>query len=118
MVVPEQTLHDELWGSSHANRKGDRHTARTTELDDLIFASPKGLPINDRNFRNRAWVTILEQCHIERWKPYAVRHSTITDGVRNGANLMDLAEQTGHDKRVLLSTYAHAINNQSLIVEF
>jgi integrase len=41
-----------------------------------------------------------------------------TDGVRNGANLMDLAEQTGHDKRVLLSTYAHAINNQSLIVEF
>jgi integrase len=29
---------------------------------------------------------------------------------------MALAEQTGHDKRVLLSTYAHAIDRQVLFV--
>jgi hypothetical protein len=118
MAVPGQTLHDILWGSSHPDGKGDRHAARTTKLDDLIFASPKGLSINDRNFRNRAWVTILEQCHIECWETYAVRYSAISHALSNGANPRDLAEQTGHDKRVLLSTYAHAINNQSLFVEF
>lgn len=96
----------------------DRHTNRNPKPDDLIFPSPQGLPINDLNFRARAWKTILEQCHIEYRKPYAVRHSAISHALANGANPMDLAEQTGHDKRVLLSTYAHAISNQSLFVEF
>jgi hypothetical protein len=31
---------------------------------------------------------------------------------------MDLAEQTGHDKRVLLDVYAHTIAKQSLFMEF
>jgi integrase len=92
-----------------------RHTARP---DDLVFPSPKGLPIDDHNFRNRAWKTILERCHVEYRKPYAVRHSAISHALASGANPMDLAEQTGHDKRVLLSTYAHAITKQSLFVEF
>jgi integrase len=97
---------------------GDRHLKRNPKPDDLVFPSPKNFPIDDHNFRNRAWKTILEQCHIEYRKPYAVRHSVISHALANGANPMDLAEQTGHDKRVLLSTYAHAISRQSLFVEF
>lgn len=94
------------------------HVLNLPKPDDLVFPSPKGLPINDHRFRARAWKAILEQCHIEYRKPYAVRHSAISHALANGANPMDLAEQTGHDKRVLLSTYAHAIAKQSLFVEF
>jgi integrase len=101
-----------------AKMLGDRHTAIKPKSDDLVFPSPKGLPIDDHNFRNRAWKAILEQCRVEYRKPYAVRHSTISHALAHGANPMDLAEQTGHDKRVLLSTYAHAIHHKSLFVEF
>jgi integrase len=101
-----------------AKMLNDRQKRFQPKPDDLVFPSPKGLPIEDHNFRNRAWKTILEQCHIEYRKPYAVRHSAISHALANGANPMDLAEQTGHDKRVLLSTYAHAIAKQSLFVEF
>jgi integrase len=37
--------------------------------DELVFPSPKGIEICDRNFRNRAWKTILAECHIEYRKP-------------------------------------------------
>ncbi len=100
------------------DRRQAQIIGRNATPDDLVFPSPKGLPINDHRFRARAWKTILEQCHIEYRKPYAVRHSAISHALANGANPMDLAEQTGHDKRVLLSTYAHAIAKQSLFVEF
>jgi integrase len=101
-----------------AKMLSDRHGRLKPKPDDLVFPSPQGLPIDDHNFRNRAWKTILEQCHIEYRKPYAVRHSAISHALANGANPMDLAEQTGHDRRVLLDVYAHAIAKQSLFVEF
>jgi integrase len=100
------------------DRRQAKLIGRSAKTDDLIFPSPKGLPMDDHNFRNRAWKSILEQCNIEYRKPYAVRHSVISHALASGANPMDLAEQTGHDKRVLLSTYAHAIAKQSLFVEF
>jgi integrase len=101
-----------------AKMLGDRLTALKPKPDDLVFPSPKNFPIDDHNFRNRAWKTILEQCHIEYRRPYCVRHSAISHALASGANPMDLAEQTGHDKRVLLDVYAHAIAKQSLFVEF
>jgi integrase len=61
---------------------------------------------------------ILEQSNIDYGKPYTACHSAISHALMNGVNPMDLAEQTGHDKRVFLSTYAHAISKQSLFVEF
>lgn len=85
---------------------------------DLVFPSPKGSTIDDHNFRNRAWKTILEQCHVKYRKPYAMRHSAISHALAAGVNPIDLAEQTGHDKRVLLDTYAHVIQSQSVFQEF
>jgi integrase len=107
-----------MLGDRAASLKANYSPLNLPKPEDLVFPSPKGLPIDDHNFRNRAWKTILEQCRIEYRKPYAVRHSAISHALSNGANPMDLAEQTGHDKRVLLSTYAHAIAKQSLFVEF
>jgi integrase len=85
--------------------------------DDLVFPSPKGKPIDDHNFCNRAWKKILTSCHIEYRTPYNLRHSAISHALANGANPIALAEQTGHDKRVMLSTYAHAIGQESLFVD-
>ncbi len=84
---------------------------------DLVFPAVKGGAIDDNRFRSRCWKTILEICNIEYRKPYAIRHSAISHALANGANPIALAEQTGHDKRVLLETYAHAIAKEYLFVE-
>jgi integrase len=96
----------------------DRRVRLNPQPDDLVFPSPKGLPIDDHRFRARAWKTILESCQIQYRSPYKVRHSAISHALSNGANFIALAEQTGHDKRVMLSTYAHAINRECLFVDF
>jgi integrase len=85
--------------------------------NDLVFTSPKGLAIDDHRFRARAWKTILASCQVEYRKPYNLRHSAISHALDRGANPIALAEQTGHDKRVLLSTYAHAIGRECLFVD-
>jgi integrase len=86
--------------------------------DALVFPSPQGKPIDDHNFNRRAWNAIISQLGIEYRKPYAVRHSAISHALANGANPIALAEQTGHDKRVMLETYAHVIAQQSVFTEF
>jgi integrase len=85
--------------------------------DDLVFPAPRGGAINDQNFRPRAWKQILESCSIEYRRPYALRHSAISHALASGVNPIALAEQTGHDKRVLLDTYAHAITKEYLFLE-
>jgi integrase len=87
------------------------------QAEDLVFPSPKGLPIDDHNFCTRAWKTILESCQIEYRSPYKIRHSAISHALSKGANFIALAEQTGHDNRVMLSTYAHAIDQPCLFVD-
>ncbi len=93
-----------------------RYERLEPQPDDLVFPSPKGVAIDDHNFCNRAWKTILTSCNIEYQTPYNLRHSAISHALAKGANPIALAEQTGHDKRVLLSTYAHAIDREILFV--
>jgi integrase len=93
-----------------------RYERLEPQPDDLVFPSPKGVAIDDHNFCNRAWKTILTSCNIEYRTPYNLRHSAISHALAQGANPIALAEQTGHDKRVLLSTYAHAIDREVLFV--
>jgi integrase len=94
-----------------------RFNRLSPQPDELVFPSPKGLPINDHTFRRRAWKTILESCQIEYRSPYNLRHTAISHALHNGANYIALAEQTGHDKRMMLSTYAHAIGSECLFVD-
>jgi integrase len=92
--------------------------AKICERQGLVFTSPKGLPMNDHRFRARAWKQILEECRIEYRSPYNLRHTTISHTLATGVSPIALAEQTGHDKKVLLSTYAHAIDTRSLFPDF
>ena len=95
----------------------ERYKRMNPQQEDLVFPSPKGLPLDDHNFNRRAWKTILASCHIEYRSPYKLRHSAISHALANGANPIALAEQSGHDKRTMLSTtYAHAIDREVLFV--
>ena len=96
---------------------GERFERLNPQPGELVFPSPKGVAIDDHNFCNRAWKTILTSCHIDYRSPYQLRHSAISHALSRGANPIALAEQTGHDKRVLLSTYAHAIDRECLFVD-
>ncbi len=94
-----------------------KHQKVQSKPDDLVFPAPKGGAIDDNRFRARCWTKILEICNIEYRKPYAIRHSAISHALAKGVNPIALAEQTGHDKRVLLDTYAHAIDKKHLFIE-
>lgn len=86
--------------------------------DDLVFPAPLGGSIDDSRFRSRVFKSILESCQIEYRRPYSIRHSSISHALANGANPIALAEQTGHNVRVLLETYAHVIDKKNLSMEF
>jgi integrase len=76
---------------------------------DLIFPSPEGLPIDDRNFRNRAWVKILELAGVEYRKPSNTRHTFICMCLSAGVNPAVVAQITGCDLQSLDRDYAEYI---------
>lgn len=91
----------------------ERRPARP-KADDLVFTTPTGKPIDDHNFRNRAWAKCLEQLEIDYRKPYSTRHTLISHALNLGMNPMNVAQLTGHDPQVLFSNYAAEIGHSSL----
>jgi hypothetical protein len=69
----------------------------------------EGLAIYNHRFRARAWKTILTSCNIEYQTPSKLQSSAVFHTLDRGVNPTALAEQTGHYRRVLLSTDTHAI---------
>ena len=84
--------------------------------DALVFTTPKGNPVDDHNFRNRAWKGILLKLGIEYRKPYATRHSVATHGLSQ-MSAGEVAEMTGHSIRVLLKDYAGSIASNRTLPE-
>ncbi len=74
--------------------------------DDLVFQAPKGGAIDDHNFRNRAWKTVLKDVGVSYRKPYNTRHTFISHALAGGMNPMTIAQMAGHDPEVLFSNYA------------
>ncbi|MDJ0708099.1 MAG: DUF3596 domain-containing protein, partial [Leptolyngbyaceae cyanobacterium MO_188.B28] len=63
----------------------------------LVFPSPSGKYIDFHNFRNRAWMTILETLPTIRYrKPYQTRHTFITLALENGLDAKDVARLAGN----------------------
>ncbi|OWY68563.1 hypothetical protein B7486_25585 [cyanobacterium TDX16] len=83
--------------------------------DDLIFPSPEGLPIDDRNFRNRAWVKMLELAGVEYRKPSNTRHTFICMCLSAGINPAVVAQITGCDLQSLDRDYAEYIPSLSTL---
>ncbi|NET36316.1 MAG: tyrosine-type recombinase/integrase [Cyanothece sp. SIO1E1] len=73
---------------------------------DLVFRSPRGKAIDDHNFRNRAWVSVLNQVGVEYRKPYTTRSTLISHALDQGMSPATVAEMTGHELQTLFRNYA------------
>jgi len=85
--------------------------------DGLVFPTPKGHPIDDHNFRNRAWKTVLSKLDIVYRKPYNTRHTLISHALDLGMNPVMVAQLTGHDVATLYENYAGSVSSRPRLPE-
>jgi integrase len=74
--------------------------------DDLVFPAAKGGYIDDHNFRNRAWKSVLERVGIDYRKPYTMRHTFTSGALETGLSPAVVASLTGHTVETLYRHYA------------
>ncbi|MCG5060801.1 MAG: tyrosine-type recombinase/integrase [Limnoraphis sp. WC205] len=86
--------------------------------EELVFLTPKRKPIDDGNFRSRAWQPILQDLGIEYRKPYITRHTFISHALASGMNPMEVAQITGHDLQTLYDNYAGYVNKTPQLFDF
>ena len=73
---------------------------------ELVFTSPTGKPIDDRNFRRRYWKPALETLGIEYRAPYKTRSTAEIHLLAAGMSLVDVAAIAGHRPETLMRHYA------------
>jgi integrase len=86
--------------------------------DELVFKSPEGLAIDDRNFCRRAWKTVLAEVGVKYRRPYNTRKTAITLSLKNGASPLEVAAAAGHDPQTLYEYYSDVIQEGSVFVSF
>jgi integrase len=91
---------------------------RKPSPDALVFPSPKGKPLDDHNFSQRVWRSVLESVGVEYRHPYMLRHSYGSHAHKNGATPAEIAEQMGNSIRVCLDTYVKPTEKRKVFVEF
>lgn len=88
------------------------------DKETLVFPGPEGGPINDNNFRRRAWTSVLTKLEIDYRKPYTTRHTLVSHALDLGMNPVMVAQLTGHDVQVLYQNYAGNVNSRPRLPEF
>ena len=88
-----------------------QHKPANAQPEDIVFTTPRGHAIDDHNFRNRAWITILNEQQISYRKPYNMRSTFISHALASGMNPMIVSQITGHDPQVMFNHYAGAIES-------
>ncbi|MGI0492831.1 tyrosine-type recombinase/integrase [Alkalinema pantanalense CENA528] len=83
--------------------------------DALVFTTTTGKAIDDHNFSQRIWRSILTQAGIPHRPPYACRHSMASHAIDQGATLPDVAYLMGHRNTAMVSkVYGHAVKRPNL----
>jgi len=85
--------------------------------DDLVFPSPRGKPIDDHNFRNRAWQTVLERVGVTYRKPYNSRHSFVSHAAEQGLSPSEISEITGHSEETIFRNYLGSVKGRVQLPE-
>lgn len=81
----------------------------------LIFKSPKGQIIDHGNFRTQCWKPTLLVLGISYRKPYATRHTLLSQALESGLSVPQVAQIAGHrDGKMILQNYGHVINQSQL----
>lgn len=76
----------------------------------LVFGRKGDRPIDDANFRHRAWISVLKSVGVTYRKPYNTRHTFISHALESGMSPLNISFITGHDLEVLCKHYAGLIN--------
>jgi integrase len=92
-----------------------RKAAQNPEPNDLVFTTPNGLPINDRNFRRRPWTEVLKAAGVVYRKPYTCRSTAASHALANKEDYVSVARALGHSPKVLHDHYADVIESRSVI---
>lgn len=88
-----------------------RRRSPEDQLDDLVFLSKTGKPIDDHNFSQRVWKPVCKAAGITHRPPYVGRHTLISHGIESGWSLVQAAKIAGHSStRQVAETYGHLIN--------
>lgn len=74
--------------------------------ESLVFPAAKGGYIDDHNFRNRAWKSVLNELGIDYRKPYNMRHTFTSGALEVGLSPAVVASLTGHTVETLYRHYA------------
>lgn len=86
-----------------------------TNLAEFVFKSPTGCVIDHGRFRACYWKPILEELGIPYRKPYATRHTLLSEALEQGLTVPQVAQIAGHkDGRMILQHYGHVINQPQL----
>lgn len=75
------------------------------KLEDFLFSSPKGKFLDQHNFSNRAWQSILEKCNIPYRKSYQCRHTFISLCVEAHINSTAIGRWTGTSAKMIDKHY-------------
>jgi integrase len=84
--------------------------------DELVFKSPTGLPIDDRNFCRRAWKSVLAEVGVNYRRPYTTRKTAITLSLKDGASYIEVAAAAGNNAQTLHKHYVEVIQDRSVFV--
>ena len=77
-----------------------------------VFTSPRGRPIDAKNFANRVFYPLLARLHIERRRPYQTRHTTATLLLAAGESPEWIAKFLGHaNTEMLFTVYSRYVPN-------
>jgi integrase len=86
-----------------------RSRLKAIDEDALVFPAPKGGAIDEGNFAEREWTSVLEHCGVHYLRPYHTRHTFISHCLEQGMNPVNVAQMTGHNVKTLYERYAGII---------
>lgn len=95
-----------------------RMEAQQPKPSDLVFFTPTGLPMDDRNFRRRAWTKVLQAAGVKYRCPYTTRSTVASHSIASGANYISVAKALGNSPKVLHDHYLDIIESRSIFVDF
>lgn len=88
----------------------DRDAVRGAGIEGLIFRTPRGKPIHERNLVQRVFKPMLRRAGLPNLRLYDLRHSFATLALRAGTPARLVSEQLGHASVAFtLDTYGHLL---------
>jgi integrase len=95
-----------------------RMESQQPKQSNLVFFTPTGLPIDDRNFRRRAWTKVLEAAEVNYRSPYTSRSTVASHSIVSGVDYVSVAKALGNSPKVLHDHYVNIIESRSIFVDF